>query len=98
MYVYHVNAWCPTEARRRHLNPWTRATDGCDLPCWCCKSNLGLLEGQQVLTSPCHLPSPGFIIFIIIIIIILNVFGVPLYHPVPYSLDTGSLTELELGQ
>jgi hypothetical protein len=40
--------------------PGTGVVDGCELPCGCWESNLGLLEEQPVLltTEPAQLSSP----------------------------------------
>lgn len=50
MYVHRV-CLVPKVARGGHRIPWNGVRDGCERPCGCCTSTLGL-QGQRVLLTP----------------------------------------------
>lgn len=47
--VYHLNA--PGESGVGMIPPGTGVTEGCDMPCGCWNTNLGLLQKQHELPN-----------------------------------------------
>lgn len=56
--VHHVHAWPDALRPKEGSVLGTRVIDGCELPCLCWESNLGLLEEQPALLASDPLSSP----------------------------------------
>jgi hypothetical protein len=61
--MYHVGAWYPQRSEEVTGHPRNGVMHGCELPCGCCKRNLGPLQEQQVLlTAEPSLQSPALLL------------------------------------
>jgi hypothetical protein len=55
--VCYKHAWHPWRPEEGVRSPAIVVTGGCECPCGCLESNLGLLEGQLAMVEPLAVPN-----------------------------------------